>query len=342
MEPDGQGEQRDQGAPLPVVVGGDLQRADQEGHRQQGDEGQQGQLPEQHPENWRDHAGDEERGVEGAGASVAEPDHQGVTAGVPVGGEVAKVVGDQHGHRQESDGDGRPPCGGADPVTLDGGGRQRRHQAKEGEDGQIGHHAGGGVGAGPAGVEERGGERDPPGDEQPELAGRQDQPQTDHRGDRQAGEGGGQDRTRTDQAAGGEPPGPDPGGGVHPAAAVEVVVGQVGAHLDADGDHQRTRRRQRLGVTAGRGTEQDRHRADTEGARPSPGQPEAGGLARATPPCEGGGGHPVTAGGGSGRSRGGASPGRRRGPPGPPRSCSRGGWRHRPAAGSRPGHRRRR
>ena len=158
------------------MVGRDLQGAGQEGHRQLGDERQQGQLPDQHPEVGRQDPGDDERRVEGAGPSVAQPDHQGVTAGVPVGGEVAEVVGDEHGNRQQPDGDGRPPGAGRDPVALDGGGPQRRHQAKEGEDGQVRHHAGGGVGTGPTGVEERGGERDPPGDEQPDLAARQDQP----------------------------------------------------------------------------------------------------------------------------------------------------------------------
>ena len=277
-------------------------------------------------EDGRDHGGEQV-----AGPVPAEADGQGALAGQAVAVDVADVVGQQDRDRAEADRQGGGRGHHRDPLQLHIGRPAGRHHAEEGEHGQLAV-AGVAVRPRPARVEHRGGHGRHPDSQQPEVHGH-GQGQPGHGSDGEGDRGRPAHGRRGGQAGGGQPGRAQPSRGVGAPQPVGVVVGVV--HPDLQGHRhdqggQRPPGHQRpLGGGRGRPHQHRAHGRDQR-PRPSPLDPDvhrAGGPRAAW---------------GTWRNQEGASRGRRCGPPGPPQSCSRGGWRPPPAAGPRPGRRCRR
>ena len=293
-------------------------------HREQSEQCPPGAAASGDDAEQRRIGGDEQAGVEPAGALPAKPDGQRALVGSAVGLDVPHVVDDQDRGGEAADGDREPERQPIEPLELDVVGAVHRDQPEEEEDEELAE-PGVAVGPGAARVEHPRRDRgDAHGDDHP--AG--DHGQVDARGDGHAeGEPGrDQDAARRDQSGGGDADRAEPIDRVGAALGVRVVVGEVGSDLDEDradqgGDEGADP--PQVAMVLDRGGRPDQHGRDCRRQRPR--------TRRHQPDPQ------VRASSDTWRSPGCVPADRRCGPPGPPPSCRRAGSRRGRAAECRRG-----
>ncbi len=296
----------------------------------------------------RDDTGQEEQPqIEGPGPLHPEAHGGGALSGCGVGFPVAEVVHHENGRDERPHADPGPDEFGVEEAPLYPHRSRHRHGSEEDEGEEIAEP--------PVGQGKRAPRVGHGADEGGEPDDHDGPSPLDHEVDAhperrpQGEEGGPPDGLRGEEPGLHDPGRSHPGLGVAPLQEVEVVVRQIRGHLNEERPHEgrqgRPQAEEPPGARHGRSHHHRGHRRregpGSNGQDPCPEGAEPGGAGRGT--GRGAGRHRrlTTEARDTSGSRASASRDRRASPPGPARSCRRGGWRSRRAPGSRPVHRRR-